>query len=206
MATEPLELRLEEVSKRFGRQWVIRQVSAAYRSGTTYGIRGRNGSGKSTLLRLLAGQLSPSRGRITYTLGGRSLPVQQVYTQVSWTGPYLELVEELSVEELLQFHFGLKPLQAGLDVGEVLERVDLTSFRRRTLLDCSSGMRQRVLLATGLYAATPLLLLDEPTLTLDRTAADWFYGELSTYGAGRLVIVASNDERDLAVCTQTMTL
>lgn len=206
MAIEPLELRLEEVSKRFGRQWVIRQLSATYRSGTTYGIRGRNGSGKSTLLRILAGQLSPSRGRIRYALGGRALAAQEVYTQVSWTGPYLELVEELSVEELLQFHFGLKPLRAGLDVGEVLERMDLTPFRRRSLLDCSSGMRQRVLLATGLYAATPLLLLDEPTLTLDRAAADWFYGELATYGAGRLVIVASNEERDLAVCTQTMTL
>ena len=208
MATEqpPLQIVLDRVSKRFGREWVLRQLTQQYQSGSIYGIEGRNGSGKSTLLRLLAGQLSPSRGSVTFTLGGRPLPVAEVYRCVSWTGPYLEVVEELTIEEALQFHFGLKPLAAQLTVAEVLDRIELGAFRRRTLRDCSSGMRQRILLATGLYAATPLLLLDEPTVTLDRTAADWFTRELSRYAAGRLVVIASNDARDLALCRSVQSL
>ena len=208
MVTEQprLQITLARVSKRFGREWVLRELTQQYRSGSIYGIEGRNGSGKSTLLRLLAAQLSPSRGNITFTLSGNPLPVAEVYRFVSWTGPYLEVVEELTVEELLEFHFGLKPLAAGLTVEGVLDRIELRAFRRRTLLDCSSGMRQRVLLATGLYAATPLLLLDEPTVTLDRSAADWFMSELTQYATDRLVVVASNDPRDLTLCGSVLPL
>ena len=208
METEPprLQITLDRVSKRFGREWVLRELTQQYRSGGIYGIEGRNGSGKSTLLRLLAAQLSPSRGTITFTLAGDPLPVAEAYRFVSWTGPYLEVVEELTVGELLAFHFGLKPLAAGLTVEGVLDRIELRAFRRRTLQDCSSGMRQRVLLATGLYAATPLLLLDEPTVTLDRSAADWFLSELTRYATDRLVVVASNDRRDLALCGSVLSL
>ena len=201
-----LSIELQEVAKRFGREWILQHLTLSYRSGTIYGIEGPNGSGKSTLLRILAGQLSPSRGRIAYTLAGRPLPVQEVYQQVSWTAPYLEVVEELSIEEFLQFHFGLKPLLPGLSVESVLDRIELRAFRKRSLLDCSSGMRQRVLLATGLYAHTPLLLLDEPTVTLDRSAADWFMTELRVYAGGRLTVIASNDERDLAQCSTVLGL
>ena len=88
----------------------------------------------------------------------------------------------------------------------MLNRIELQRYRNRTLLECSSGMRQRVLLATALYAATPLLLLDEPTVTLDDTAAGWFAGELRRVAPGRLVIIASNDARDLALCDECLSL
>ena len=204
MAIDPAaataSIRLEEVSKRFGRQWVIRQFSHEFTAGTIYGIRGRNGSGKSTLLRMLAGQLSPSRGRVSFTVNGRTVPPGEVYRLVSWTGPYFEIVEELTVLEMLVFHFTLKPLLAGMTPRSVLERTELTDFRDRPLHDCSSGMRQRILLATALYADSPILLLDEPTVTLDTTAADWFKRELQHYVGDRLTVIASNDARDLTLC------
>ncbi len=195
-----LHILLEEVSKRFGREWILRQFSGAYHSGQVYGIRGRNGSGKSTLLRILAGQLSPSRGRIGWQVGGRQVPVAEVYRLVSWTGPYLEMVEELTVAELLTFHFTLKRTLHGLTVNDLLDRIELMPYRNRRVSECSSGMRQRVLLATALYADTPLLLLDEPTVTLDQEAAGWFERELRRYCIGRLTVIASNDPRDLTAC------
>ena len=200
------QLHLEEVSKRFGREWIIRQFSDSFASGGIYGIRGRNGSGKSTLLRLLAGQLSPSRGRITWTLDGKPVPVAEVYRLVSWTGPYLEIVEELTVAEFLTFHYTLKRTRDGLTVDDLLDRIELTPFRHRKITNCSSGMRQRVLLATALYADTPLLLLDEPTVTLDQEAAEWFARELATCSAGRLTVIASNDPRDLTACVRVRNL
>ena len=205
-AAPTTSIRLEAVSKRFGRQWVIRQFSGEFTAGTIYGIRGRNGSGKSTLLRILAGQLSPSRGRVSFTVNGRTFPPGDAYRLVSWTGPYLEIVEELTVLEMLTFHFTLKPPTAGMTPGLVLERTELTEFRHRPLRDCSSGMRQRVLLATALYADTPILLLDEPTVTLDTEAAAWFEGELQKHARDRLTVIASNDARDLKLCADVTDL
>ncbi|MBB4077709.1 ABC-type multidrug transport system ATPase subunit [Lewinella aquimaris] len=203
METDIPQLRIElrEVSKKFGREWVLKQHTATYVSGGIYGIRGRNGSGKSTLLRIIAGQLSPSRGDLKYTISGHDIPVGDIFRYVSWTGPYLEMVEELSVIELLEFNFTMKPLVVGLTPQSICERIGLGSFRDRKLTDCSSGMRQRVMLATALYAATPLLILDEPTVTLDFPAAEWFFGELDRFATGRLTVIASNDARDLVSCS-----
>ena len=150
-----LQLTVNKVGKRFGRQWVIRDFSERFSTGEIVGIRGRNGSGKSTLLRLLCSQLTPSRGVVNWELGRRAVAVGDRYQYVSWTGPYTEIIEELSILELLEFHFGLKPLAERLTVNDVIDRIGLTAVKDRALYDCSSGMRQRVLLATALYAATP---------------------------------------------------
>ncbi|MEL7160132.1 MAG: ATP-binding cassette domain-containing protein [Bacteroidota bacterium] len=190
-------LSLNKVSKRYGRQWIIREMTEELNSGETIGISGRNGSGKSTLLRLLAGQLTPSRGKLTLTHNDKPVRTDEWYRLVSWTGPYLEVAEELTIEELFAFHFGLKPLREGIDLKDLPARIELAHARKRKLTDCSSGMRQRVLLATALYAATPILLLDEPTLTLDEEAIGWFRDELGTCGRARIVCIASNDANDL---------
>ena len=194
------------MSKRYGRQWVLRDFNDQFVSGEVIGIQGRNGSGKSTLLRLLCSQLTPSRGAVAWHLGQREVGIDDRYRYTSWTGPYTEFIEEFTIEELLAFHFGLKPLRADLRLEELPERMELGFARRRKLSECSSGMRQRVLLGTALYAATPLLMLDEPTVTLDGTAREWFRGQLTEAKGGRLVVIASNDEEDLRQCTRRVTL
>ena len=205
---EPTDLVVtaDRLAKRFGRQWVLRDLSDVFKTGEIIGVRGRNGSGKSTLLRLLSGQLTPSRGAVTWSLAGKPVDVGAIYGSVSWIGPYTELVEELTVRESLNFHFGFKPTKDSLSTAEIIDRIELTAAADRPLYDCSSGMRQRVLLATALYADTPLLLLDEPTVTLDRPATVWFAREFDRFGRGRLTIVASNDTDDLARCTRLLDL
>ena len=206
MAVESATIRLERVSKRYGRQWVIRELDATFAGAEPIGVRGRNGAGKSTLLRLLSAQLSPTRGSVRYTVGGRTVPPGEMYRFVSWTGPYFEVVEELSLLEFLTFHFRMKPARANLDPREMLERTELLSFADRTLTDCSSGMRQRILLATALYAATPIMLLDEPTVTFDAAAVAWFHRELREFGRDRLTVIASNDAADLRGCASVIDL
>ena len=195
-----LAIELQAVSKRFGRQWIIREMTDRFATGSPVGVSGRNGAGKSTLQRLLCGQLTPTRGSVRWTLDGRDVPVGDVYRSVSWAAPYLTVVEELTIRQFYDFHFRLKPLQAGLTVADVPRLIELDHVRNRKLSDCSSGMRQRVLLGSVLYAATPLLLLDEPTVTLDAPAVAWYHQQLATYGRGRLVVVASNDPADLVEC------
>lgn len=201
-----LRIELTGVGKRFGRHWIIRDFSDTFSSGTQVGVRGRNGSGKSTLLRMLCGQLTPSRGQIDFSMEGKVIDVGQIYRHVSWTGPYLEIVEELTIAEFLRFHFTLKPLLPGLELADIPALLELDHVRNRKLSDCSSGMRQRVLLGSALYADTALLLLDEPTVTLDEEAIVWFQAQLADNRQDRLVIIASNDEQDLVGCKRILTL
>ena len=201
-----LSLELTGVSKRFGRHWIIRDFSDSFTSNSQIGIRGRNGSGKSTLLRILCGQLTPSRGQVNFILQGEKLHVRNIYQYVSWTGPYIETVEELTIAEFLKFHFSLKPLLSDLTVTDIPVLLELDHVRNRKLSDCSSGMRQRVLLGSALYADTPLLLLDEPTVTLDEQSVSWFHNQLAASCKNRLVIIASNDEHDLKGCERVLQL
>jgi ABC-type multidrug transport system ATPase subunit len=201
-----LRIELTGVGKRFGRHWIVRDFSDVFTSGSQIGVRGRNGSGKSTLLRILCGQLTPSRGQVEFSIKGKKVAVGQIYQHVSWTGPYLEIVEELTIIEFLRFHFTLKPLLPHLELADIPALLELDHVRNRKLSDCSSGMRQRVLLGSALYADTSLLLLDEPTVTLDEEAITWFQEQLAANRKDRLVIIASNDEQDLAGCERILSL
>lgn len=201
-----IQINLQGIGKRFGRNWVLREFTESFSSGEIVGIKGRNGSGKSTLLRILCGQLTPSRGKMTMEVAGNNIPADEQYQQVSWTGPYLEIVEELTIAEFLEFHFQFKPLRAGIQLADIPDLIELADAKKRKLLECSSGMRQRVLLGSALYADTPLLLLDEPTVTLDSDAVEWFHEQLAQSKHNRLVVIASNDENDLRDCNRILTL
>lgn len=201
-----IQIELTGIAKRFARTWVLQDLSETFSAGEVVGIKGRNGSGKSTLLRILCGQLTPSRGKVDFKVNEKSLADDERYQHVSWTGPYLEIPEELTISEFLEFHFRFKPLRSGLSLAELPDLLELAHARNRRLTDCSSGMRQRVLLGSALYAATPLLLLDEPTVTLDEDAISWFHQQLSTSIEGRLTIIASNDKEDLRGCTRILSL
>lgn len=201
-----IRIELNGIGKRFGRQWILQDVDDVLNGGETIGVRGRNGSGKSTFLRVLCGQLTPSRGGIVFSVDDKVVNADQRYRHVSWTGPYIEIVEELTIAEFLDFHFRFKPLRPGISLKAVPELLELDKVRNRRLADCSSGMRQRVLLGSALYADTPLLLLDEPTVTLDTDAMAWFHSQLDAHRDDRLVVIASNDEQDLKSCDRIITL
>jgi ABC-type multidrug transport system ATPase subunit len=201
-----ISITLTKAGKRFGRHWIIQDFTDTFSGGELIGVKGRNGSGKSTLLRILCGQLTPSRGSIGFSVAGDEIAPSGRYKHVSWTGPYLEIVEELTIMEFLRFHFGLKPLLPGLKLTDIPARLELDHVRNRKLTDCSSGMRQRVLLGSAIYAATEVLLLDEPTVTLDEEAAEWFHHQLNEFRQNRLVFVASNDLADLRDCTRVLQL
>ena len=80
---------------------------------------GHRGVGKSTLLRILCGQLTPSRGKMQMKVSGKEVKADDHYKYVSWTGPYLEIVEELTINEFLAFHFRFKPLRQGISPEQI---------------------------------------------------------------------------------------
>ncbi len=201
-----IQIKLTGIGKRFGRNWVLRDLTDSFSAGEVIGVSGRNGSGKSTLLRILCGQLTPSRGKMQMEVAEKTVNADDHFKYVSWTGPYFEIVEELTISEFLAFHFRFKPLRPGISLKQIPALLELEHAKDRKLLECSSGMRQRVLLGSALYADTPLLLLDEPTVTLDTEAVTWFHEQLAANREKRLIFIASNDAGDLRDCSRILTV
>ncbi len=201
-----LQVTLQSLSKRYDREWIIQEVSYQFTSGTCYGITGRNGSGKSTLLRMIAGHLSPSRGQIRFQYQGKTLTADQIPPLLTYVAPYIDPIEEFTLEEALRFHFKFKSLRKGLRLDGLAQELGLLPAAQQSIHTFSSGMKQRLMLGLALFSDTPLVLLDEPTTTLDQPAQQWFQDQLAKHKEGRLIIIATNVESDLEQCEEQIAL
>ncbi|MFA0768533.1 MAG: hypothetical protein OXFUSZZB_001861 [Candidatus Fervidibacter sp.] len=192
-----IRLRCENLGKAFGRRWVFRHLSLTAAEGMGIVILGPNGSGKTTLLRLLCGLLTPTEGRIRWQWKDETFSPSQMRPFIGAVLPDCEPYDELTAMENLWLVANLR----GVDkkrIGEWLERVQLSRAARQPVGTFSSGMRWRLKLAMALLHEPPILLLDEPTALLDvrgRQLVDELIAEQKRRG---LVIVATNDERDIA--------
>lgn len=183
----------ENLGKRFNREWIFRHFSLTLEPATTYAITGPNGSGKSTLSQVLWGQVPPTAGIISFVNDEKPVPLTEVFRHVSIAAPYMDLIEEFTLDETISFHFKFKKPVAGISVDQVAERMQLAHARDKKIGQFSSGMKQRLKLALAFYSDTPLLFLDEPTTNLDKQAIAWYQNNLS-HRAGRTTIIASNQE------------
>lgn len=191
-----MELQISQAGRRFNRDWIFRNLSCEIPSGAHVLVTGPNGSGKSTLLQAMSGFLSLSEGDIAYHENGTSIPIDTIWRKVALCTPYLDLFEDLTLNEAVRFQEGFRPFLAGWTSDAVLERTGLSAHRTKQLKHFSSGMRQRVKLALAILSDASLVLLDEPTSNLDREAIAWYRNLLAENTANRTVIVSSNDNLD----------
>lgn len=201
-----MEIRLEHIGRRFNQDWIFRDISYLFRADRCYAVLGPNGSGKSTFLKLLSGQLSPSTGKISFSLQGKNILIEEIYRYFSVTAPYLELIEEFTLEEQVSFHNVHKPFIADIDVNTLIERLSLDYARHKAIKYFSSGMKQRVKLGLACYSDTPFLLLDEPTANLDQQGTQWYENIIEETKANRIVVVCSNDEREYHFCQEKLNI
>lgn len=197
-----MKIWLSDAGKRFNRDWIFRHLSYTFSAGHSYGIVGPNGSGKSTLLQLLSGSLAPSEGKIEWSNASGNIDVDKVFEQVAICAPYLEVIEEMTAAEFLKFHGGFKSFLDGISVERMLEIIGLKHAAHKQIRYYSSGMKQRVKLAQAVFSDTPVLLLDEPCTNLDETGYELYYRLIQEYCVGRLVVVCSNEEKELRFCEE----
>jgi len=198
-----MHIELNKISKRYGYQWILRDLDLTISSGSILGVNGLNGSGKSTLIKIISGFLSPSDGKINYTLSGRSISVADVYKSVSWVAPYLSLTENYTIEEMYKLQSTFKTMKTN-SYNEFVDIIELGWHQNKYIKDFSSGMQQRLQLGLSILSDTPLLLLDEPTSYLDAQSINWYHDLLQKHLANRTVIIASNDEGDLIECESSV--
>ena len=178
------------LGKRFNREWVFRNFNYEFESGKAYAITGPNGSGKSTLMQVLWGQMHPSSGSIQYPIQDQS----EIYRSVSIAAPYMDLIDEFTLEEMVRFHFKFKKCK--LPIEDILEKIELSSSNHKVISSFSSGMRQRLKLALAFYAEVDLLFLDEPCTNLDRRSIEWYIQHLREVPSTSIVFIASNQENE----------
>ena len=195
-----MKIVLEQIGRRFNREWIFRDINYLFESGNSYAILGANGSGKSTLLQVISGSLTSSEGSVNYFNGSSALDIENVFQELSLAAPYLDLIEEFSLSEHIDFHFQFKKYRNGHDKRSLVSLLNLQHSEHKALKNFSSGMKQRVKLALAFCSDTNVLLLDEPTSNLDQQGVEWYLSLINQFSTDRLVIVCSNQEHEYAFC------
>jgi ABC-2 type transport system ATP-binding protein len=199
MAAARPAIELSGVSKRYGSRRVLDGVSLQVPYGACHALLGPNGSGKSTLLRILAGLIDADGGAIIRDVGE---------TEIGYVPQQFCLYDELTVMENLQFQAGMRRLpNAGNAINAASQEFSLTALARRRAAQLSGGERQRLMLAAALLHVPRLVLLDEPTVALDRTARAGLWtllAQLTSRGAAVVLTTHEQDDADRCATATVM--
>jgi ABC-type multidrug transport system ATPase subunit len=199
-----MRIKLTNVGKRFNREWIFRHLNFTFQSAIPYVITGPNGSGKSTLLQIIAGATTFNEGDIEYFADDKKILPEDVYANISIAAPYLELVEEMTLTEFLQFHSTLKKWLPGFDTQKIISAINLEDAAKKQIRYFSSGMKQRVKLVQAIFSDVPMVLLDEPCTNLDEKGIKLYKKLVNNYCKNRLLIVSSNDMEEYDFCKEIL--
>lgn len=201
-----MEVSFRNVAKRYRYEWIFRNVEFTFEAGKKYAILGPNGSGKSTLLKILAGHLTPSKGKVDFSFQGKRVDEDAVYKYISYSAPYIELIEEFTLTEAIKFHQKFKPFLNQLTPTDLIKILGFEKSKNKPIRYFSSGMKQRLKLVLSICSDASLLLLDEPTTNLDNQGMEWYRALVQKYAGDRLLIIASNVEADYDFCDTTLNI
>lgn len=201
-----MKIQLTEASKRFQYEWIFKNLNLHLQSGDSLAVTGSNGSGKSTLLKCIAGSIPLSSGKITWANEQNEIPSSDWYQKLSISAPYLELPEEFTLNELLDFHFQFKTPIPEISISEMVKTMYLDQHANKPVSQFSSGMKQRVKLSLALFSDCPVVFLDEPTSNLDARGIAWYLELIKNFGLNRILIICSNEPREFEFCTKKIKL
>jgi len=205
MSTNQYSIQCESISKNFGRRVIFKNLSFQFNANGVYGISGPNGSGKSTLIKIIAGINSPSTGKINHKDNQKEIIPEKLHNYLGFVSPYLVLYEEFSAWENLEQLAKIRDIEFNKGKIELLLNDFLLFDRKDDLVKTySSGMKQRMKFIFALMHSPKLILLDEPTSNLDDEGKNTVYKIIKREAGENIVIVASNEKSDLALCSETI--
>jgi len=187
---------VNDLAKRFGKIEAVRGVTFEVRAGTTTALLGGNGAGKTTTLSMLLGVLLPTSGAITVLGCDMLRDRHRVLPRMNFTSPYVDLPKRLTVRENLRVFADLYGVaRPSMRIGELSAELDLVDLLKRPYGQLSAGQRTRVSLAKALLNRPDVLLLDEPTASLDPDIGDRMRSHLESYQrmSGCTMLLASHN-------------
>lgn len=187
-----MKIEAKDLGKKFGKQWIFRNLNFTIIPGKPVALTGNNGSGKSTLLKILAGYLSPSQGNVSYV---------EENPDCVLVSPETTIIEEFTFLEFINFHCTFKKCLATAD--EISEQLKLPL--NKPIVEFSTGMKQRVKLFTAFYCTNDYIFLDEPTSNFDNNGIEWFEDELKKLD-NKVIVIASNIQNEIKLCMEKIKL
>jgi ABC-2 type transport system ATP-binding protein len=207
--SEPV-IDVTDLTKRFKQTLAVDRITFRIERGVTAALLGGNGAGKTTTLSMLLGLLLPTSGTVR-VLGEDMLRRRhRVLPRMNFSSPYVDLPHRLTVRENLVIYgrlYGLRHLKDR--IAELARDLQLAEFLDRQTGSLSAGQRTRVALAKALLNAPELLLLDEPTASLDPDTGDWVRSYLEAYRArtGAAILLASHNMGEVErLCSMVLML
>ncbi|MCB0282073.1 MAG: ABC transporter ATP-binding protein [Calditrichae bacterium] len=193
-----MKFSVQGISKSFNFREVLKDISFSVPAGKSLALTGHNGSGKTTLLRILCNLLRADAGKMVFEKHGNEIKPVHFKNHFSLVGPYLQLYDELTAFENLEFLARLKNIED--TDNKIYEIINMTGLKGRAhdfVKTYSSGMKQRLKYAFALLSEPDILFLDEPTSNLDKQGIEVVYNIMEEQKAKKILIFATNDESDL---------
>lgn len=202
-----MKIKLNNIGKRFNREWIFRKVDFQFESNKVYGVIGPNGSGKSSLLKLISQAEIPSEGKVEFSINEKEISSENAYKYLSIAAPYTDVAEQLTLGEFLNFHLNFSPLKNGLSKSEFLQMIYLEDSINKQISFFSSGMKQRLKLGLALLSQKPLVILDEPSSNLDEKGIALYKQMLKENTKERIILIGSNEEqKELQIANQKINI
>ena len=203
-------IEVNNLVKQFKNSLAVNNVSFKINKGTIIGLLGPNGCGKTTTMGMMLGLIKPTSG--TVFINGQNIENEKNRTNIlekmNFISPYIELPKKLTVEENLKVYgrmYGVHNLQD--KISDLMKQLNLFDFKKRKTGELSSGQKNRVSLAKALINDPEILLLDEPTASLDPDVGDYIRTYIEDFASkrGKTILLASHNMNEVErLCHEVM--
>jgi len=201
-------IEINNLNKRFDKTLAVKNINFKISKGKIIGLLGPNGCGKSTTIGMILGLIKPTSGSVF--INGKNIENNRtnLLEKMNFISPYIELPKKLTIEENLNVYgrlYGVKNLKN--KIKELMEMLNLIQFKKRKTGELSSGQKNRVSLAKALINDPEILLLDEPTASLDPDVGDYVRGIIENFASknNSTILLASHNMNEVErLCDEVM--
>ena len=205
-----MTIEIKNLNKQFNNIFEVKNINFTINKGSIVGLLGPNGCGKTTTIGMMLGLIKPTSG--TVFINGQNIESEKNRTKIlekmNFISPYVELPKKLTVEENLKVYgkmYGAKNLKD--KISDLMKQLNLTEFKTRKTGELSSGQKNRVSLAKALINDPEILLLDEPTASLDPDVGDYIRTYIESFASkkGATILLASHNMNEVErLCNEVM--
>jgi len=201
-------IKITNLTKQYKNALAVKGINFEINKGKIMGLLGPNGCGKSTTIGMMLGLIKPTSGSVT--INGLNIENNRtnLLEKMNFISPYVELPKKLTVEENLKVYgkmYGVKNLKE--KIFELMEKLNLIDFKKRQTGELSSGQKNRVSLAKALINDPEILLLDEPTASLDPDVGDYIRAFIEDFASNKktTILLASHNMNEVErLCHEVM--
>ena len=205
-----VSIEINNLNKKFNNILAVKNINFKIKKGSIVGLLGPNGCGKTTTIGMMLGLIKPSSGNVL--INGQNIEIEKNRTKIlekmNFISPYVELPKKLTVEENLKVYgrlYGVNNLQN--KISDLMKKLNLLDFKKRKTGELSSGQKNRVSLSKALINDPEILLLDEPTASLDPDVGDYIRTYIESFASekGTTILLASHNMNEVErLCNEVM--